>query len=304
MHWLLAWVAAAVLHAGVLGGDCPASQLLGAAGQARVVPLLAGFAVGVAAWVVAMFADRLWEPLGDSTLWVVRGLFTLVTPEVVCEPASRAIGTPAFTVTIAPQCSGYEGIGLIWVFLGVYLWLDRKPGCVFPRRWLLLPLGTVFMWLANSLRVTGLILVGTWLSPAIRRAGFPFAGGLAGLQRRGPGPGRGWRRRWRYFHLDAGQGHTGRNPAAPYLVPLLVLTASMMISAAFTVGFDWFYPLADSDCRCRALVFSPRLRDACAGLGRGRPSGLGVATFLIWLLLEPAAAAGRDRRSSVVRCSK
>jgi len=47
------------------------------------------------------------------------------------------VGTDSFAVEIAWQCSGYEGIGLVWAFLGAYIWFFRRQ-LRFPQAWLLL----------------------------------------------------------------------------------------------------------------------------------------------------------------------
>src|SRR5262249_61109810 len=90
------------------------------------VPLAVGLLVGVAAWGAGRFTDTLWTRLAGSTFVLVRGLLGLVCPEVICEPGRFLIGTPAFQVPVAPECCGYEGVGLIWVFPGGYLWPARR----------------------------------------------------------------------------------------------------------------------------------------------------------------------------------
>src|SRR5262249_4955353 len=159
----------------------------------------------------------------------------------VCDPASFIIGTQAFRVRIAPDCSGYEGIGLIWVFLGVYLWLSRHE-LRFPRALLVLPLATVVIWFVNAVRITALVALGTWGSRAVALGGSPSQAGwvafnavaLATVV---------LVQRLRFFHRassdpiadsDAiGNPQSAiRNPqdATPaYLVPLLVLLATMMV---------------------------------------------------------------------------
>ena len=81
------------------------------------------------------------------------------------------MGTGAFHVEVAPECSGYEGIGLIWVFLSAYLWFFRRT-LRFPQALWLLPVGTVVIWLANVARIVALVAVGAWVSPAVALGGF------------------------------------------------------------------------------------------------------------------------------------
>ncbi len=68
-----------------------------------------------------------------------------VLHEVLCRPEEFVLGTPPSRSRSRLQCSGYEGIGLIWVFLGVFYWWFRNE-LRFPQALLLIPLGTVLSW--------------------------------------------------------------------------------------------------------------------------------------------------------------
>jgi hypothetical protein len=48
---------------------------------------------------------------------IVHSLLGLVYANVVSDPVEQMVGTSAFAVQIAPECSGYEGIGLLTVFV-------------------------------------------------------------------------------------------------------------------------------------------------------------------------------------------
>jgi hypothetical protein len=54
------------------------------------------------------------------------------------DPAERLIGTDDFVVHIAPQCSGYVGIGLVTDFFSAYLRILRRDLC-FPAALVLQP---------------------------------------------------------------------------------------------------------------------------------------------------------------------
>src|SRR5262249_58040956 len=132
---------------------------------------LAGRAVGAVTGGAGLLTDAFWEPLGQGTFWLVHALLSLCCRETVYTPADWTVGTSAFSVQIAPSCSGYEGIGLIWAFLGIYLWLFRDR-LRFPQAFLLLPLGTLVIWLLNAVRIAALILIGTWGSRQVALGGF------------------------------------------------------------------------------------------------------------------------------------
>jgi hypothetical protein len=140
MDWVGVWatvVAATLVFWGL--SVLPAGLWLRLIQRGRI-GLLAAVVGGLAAALVAGCMTWLWEPLGQGTLEVVHALLRLVYAETVYQPAEFAVGTPAFAVRIAPECSGYEGIGLIEIFLGISLWLFRNT-TRFPQAWLLLPLG-------------------------------------------------------------------------------------------------------------------------------------------------------------------
>jgi exosortase/archaeosortase family protein len=69
------------------------------------------------------------------------------------------VGTDEFWVRVLPVCSGYEGIGLIVVFLSAYL-VGFRERFRFPQALLLLPIAIVAVWGLNVVRIVVLILVG------------------------------------------------------------------------------------------------------------------------------------------------
>lgn len=127
--------------------------------------LLAGGGVGMAAWWAGRITQRLWRPLGIETLATVEWLLRRFYPEgkIVSRVATKTIGIQRFAATIAPDCSGYQGIGLIIVILLAFLWVYRA-NLRFPQAVLLIPLGIASFWLVNVVRITALIVAATFLS--------------------------------------------------------------------------------------------------------------------------------------------
>jgi CAAX prenyl protease-like protein len=81
------------------------------------------------------------------------------------------IGSDRFQVLMHRTCSGFEGVGLITVFVVAYLLIARRE-LRFPQALLLLPLGIAASLAANVVRIVALILVGTSISPAVAAGGF------------------------------------------------------------------------------------------------------------------------------------
>src|SRR5262249_22588582 len=113
----------------------------------------------------------LWLPLAGWTLETVHALLKVLFVDAVYFPEMAEVGTSRFRVEIGAYCSGYEGIALIWVFLLFFLFYYRKE-LRFPQALLLLPVGTAVMWLANVLRITALVALGSWGYPEVAKAGF------------------------------------------------------------------------------------------------------------------------------------
>jgi exosortase E/protease (VPEID-CTERM system) len=248
--------------------------------------LLAASLAGVGAWGGSQFTQELWYPLATATLWIVYALLRLVYTEVIYELAGHTIGTPVFEVTIAPPCSGYEGIGLITLFLALYLWLFRKH-LRFPRALWLLPAGILTIWVANAGRLATLIAIGTSVSPDIAVGGFHSRAG------------------WISFLLVAlglmTVAHrvpllalakrpllsTGTTTlATALLMPLLVMLGAMIVTAAVSHGFDWLYPVRAGAIGITLWSFRSVYR-RFTWTWSWQAIAIGGAVFLVWVLLEP-----------------
>jgi exosortase E/protease (VPEID-CTERM system) len=253
--------------------------------------IVVGGAVGVAALGLGRLADQLWEPLAGTTLQLVHTLLRLIFSNTVCRPEEFIVGTGTFQVAISPQCSGYEGIGLIWAFLAAYLWLYRES-LRFPQAWLLIPIGTAIIWLTNALRIASLVTIGTCVSADIAAGGFhSLAGWLAfnavalGLVLAS--------RQTRFFAkvVSADDQRARENPASAALAPLMSIVAVTMITGAFTVGFDGYYPLrvlaAAVTLYCFRTAYAQILR-----IPSWQAVSLGVVAFAVWMILEPTPSPG------------
>jgi exosortase E/protease (VPEID-CTERM system) len=244
--------------------------------------LLFGVMVGALAWTAGWLTDQLWRPLSQGTLWLVYGLLKLTGSEIICEPDKFLIATPSYEATIEPACSGYQGIGLIWAFILVFLWLFRHQ-LRFPHALLLLPIGTLVIWLANAIRIALLIVIGTWVSPDIAAGGFhsiagwlafnAIALGMIALTQRAS------------FLLKMPLLERRNNPAAPYLVPILAVIATALVTGALSAGFDYLYPV-------RALVGAAALLYFWRSYARlewswsGWSVAVGATVFAFWVVLD------------------
>ncbi len=291
--WTVAWVllalATLVSWAWAL---LPAAAWLGLGRQCGPV-LAAGVATGTLAWIAAWLTRYLWEPLAQGTLVLVHGLLGLVYPGALhYQPADLEIGTSTFAVTIAPQCSGYEGIGLVCVFVAGYLWLFRRH-LRFPHCLLLLPLGATVIWLANVVRIAALVVVGTEWSSEVALGGFHSQAGWLAFNGVALGMVALSQRLGMFWHA-AESDQARRWPSAPYLVPFLALVGSLMITSAVTSGFDVLYPLRIVVVLAVAAFFA-RTYVRWSWTWSWSAVAVGALVFGIWMVLEPVAGAGTDQ---------
>jgi exosortase E/protease (VPEID-CTERM system) len=205
--------------------------------------LLLSVLLAVIASMSGHIAERFWEPLGHATLNIAHSLLGLVYSDVKVDVSQLAIGTSTFGVWIAPECSGFEGIGLVVTFLAAYVSLFRQR-LRFPHALLLLPLGAIIIWLLNAVRVAALIAIGTSWSRDVAAGGFHSQAGW--LLFNGVSLGMiAVATRVRFLQRDDFAARPIQNAArAPaYLAPFLALLAVGMITGAVSTGVDWLYPL-------------------------------------------------------------
>ncbi|MBV8486753.1 MAG: exosortase E/protease, VPEID-CTERM system [Planctomycetaceae bacterium] len=259
--------------------------------------ILGAAAIGVSAWSLGRVADSLWPTLSRSTLLVVAWLLRLVFTGVVVQPDDLLVGTPSFLVEVAPQCSGFEGIGLLLVLLGSFLWLDRD-NLRFPHAFLLLPLGVACIWLLNAVRIFGLIVLGTQGFSEVAQGGFHSLAGWFAFTAVGLGLIH-WARSWAFLARDRTlvQESAVCSPSAPYLVPLIVLVVTAMISRAFTKGFDSFYPARVVAAGLCLWIYRKRYDELHLTFS-WKSVGVGVVVFLIWIIPELLAFHGGTTSSA------
>jgi exosortase/archaeosortase family protein len=243
----LAWLATGLLALATLGvAALPLEVWLRLARRLGIaLPLAAG--LGVLALVASAYAEHLWVPYSRATLAAVEVGLRSCAQEVVVRPSELLIGTTRFKVQVSPSCSGYGGMALGAVFIGLFLWRERTA-LRFPRALVLLPAAIVLAWLANVVRIVLLILIGSWWWPEAALGGFHSQAGWIGLLvvTLGMMTGAG-RSRWLLtpdaHALRFGEDEGAVNRTAAYIGPLMALLAGALATRAFSHDFDLFYPL-------------------------------------------------------------
>lgn len=248
----------------------------------------AGTILIATSWILAFLTNRAWVPLVKPTFLVVEWFLSVLGQDVVSQPAVCLLGTSQFVVEINPPCAGYEGIGLISAFVGGYLWFFRR-NLRFPRAFILLPCGILVIWLVNAVRITLLVLIGAHVSPQIAVDGFHSSFGWIGIIAVALGLVV-VTRRLQFFTTVQSVETKDRegDPTAAYLAPLMALLVIMLVTRAFTTGFDWLYPFrAVGTAAVIWFFWRGRLkRSDWTGLWSGSAIAIGVAVFIVWLGLE------------------
>ena len=244
---------------------------------------LVSLGVGVVAWQVGSFsAGVLREPLRGPTYECCRLLLQWTGSEVIVRPEEYVLGTPSFPLHIAPECSGLDGIGLILVFTAAYIAVFRER-MRFPVAWLLIPVAALVAWVCNVLRLTALIFLGSRVSVDLAITGFHSLAGVSLFCMTALGI-VSVSQRCKWISTDASEtapAEGTESAAAPYLLPLIVLVATGLVTTAFPDPLDQLHP-ARFLATGAVLVFF--WREFPLG---GRPSSLAVAGgVLAWALFE------------------
>jgi exosortase E/protease (VPEID-CTERM system) len=259
--------------------------------------LLTGTCVGVLALEMGGLTGGLWNSLHRLTIVAASSVLTLLGANVVCDPESLRLGMGDFVVLISSECSGFEGIGLIWTLLGAYLFLFRRE-LRFPQAFLLIPIGTGIIWLFNVLRIAGLVFIGATGHPRIALGGFHSQAGWLAFNIVGLGL-VALSRRARWFSLVDRLDESGRSAAtnhtAAYIVPLLAIVATAMVTGALTDGtFDRFYPARVAAALAALWFYRPILSAQRWNWAWSWAAVcIGVLVFLIWIALEPLPDSAR-----------
>lgn len=292
--WVGLWFAAGLMLLGtLLAAALPISIWRQLARSIKgLVPFITVMAL--ATLCAGQFAAFLWKPLAQLTLWVAGFLLKIFYSDLHVDPLKLLISTNKFTVRIGPGCSGYEGIGLIIVVLSAFLYWFRK-GLRFPRAFALLPFGIITIWIANVGRIAALVAIGSSISPSIALGGFhSHAGwllfnivalGICAVA-------------WNSSVMVSSAGAVGFRsktasgsdyPAAPYLLPFLVLIATTMVTSAFASdSFDPLYALRVFAVIGALWYFRHNL--PFAGVKGWNwswaPIAIGAVVFVLWIVAE------------------
>ncbi|HEY4364642.1 MAG TPA: exosortase E/protease, VPEID-CTERM system [Bryobacteraceae bacterium] len=254
---------------------------------------------GLATWRLADDFGSLWQPGSQNfvlnlTFASVKALLEVCVRDVIADRSILQIGTTHFQVIVAQVCSGLEGMGLMLALSVTWLWFFRKESR-FPQSLLLVPASLVLVWALNVVRITALILIGNAGAGDIAVGGFHSQAGWIGFNgaalafavaaRRLP---------W----LNKSPGATvvaarAENPTGAYLMPFLAILAAALVSAAFSSGFEWAYPLRLLAAVPALWAYRAAYRELDWRCG-WQAAAAGAAVFGMWIALDRWSGQGSD----------
>ncbi|MCG8441348.1 MAG: exosortase E/protease, VPEID-CTERM system, partial [Caulobacterales bacterium] len=261
--------------------------------RGHLAALAGAGAAGLLLALAVAGAQASWTSLGFLTLHASELLLRLISDEVVIDPATRALGLGDFIVTVAPSCSGLEGVALITAFTLGYFHLFRDE-LRFPAALALLPLGVVVMWCLNAVRIAALIWIGEAVSPELALGGFHSQAGWLmfliasfGVMSLAHGSG--------LFAKSAGAPCVPQAPprdtdpgrlATALLAPFALMMFASVIAGAFATSHEWLYGLKVAAIAGGLIAFR---RELAALIGRVSPLALlaGLAVAAAWIATEP-----------------
>jgi exosortase E/protease (VPEID-CTERM system) len=292
--WTASWLlTGAVMVASWAQAAFPQKHWWTTARENRTV-IAVSLLTGTAIWTATFITESVWVPLARYTFNVVTWLLGLFYSGTISRPDQLIVGTSTFKVLISPECSGYEGIGLILAFLTIYLFLLRKE-LRFPGALVLLPIGAAAMWILNVGRIVALIAIGSAGWPAIAAGGFHSQAGWIAFNAVALG----------FVALTSRSGYFKRrvelrdesvsnarpsvtdNSTTATLGPFVALLGGAMLTGAFTAGFDWLYGVRVVAVlavlwMCRRSYRALDWR--CSWTG----GAIGAGTAILWVVMFPA----------------
>jgi exosortase E/protease (VPEID-CTERM system) len=256
----------------------------------------------------------LWVPTSQITFEMTKAMLKPFVSDIVSDPATMTLGTARFNVEIAPQCSGFEGAGLIAAFGIVWLVVFRKE-CRMPHALLLIPAGVGLLFVLNAARIAALILIGNSGAERIALGGFHSQAGWIAFN----GVALGFSiaaRELPWFStkklstnkLAADNQSAGaltgtvENPTASYVLPFVAILAAGILATALSGDFEWLYPLRFIAAAAALWFFRQRYQEMDWRFGWEAPA-TGAVVFVLWIAKDLFTAPASDPMPSALAAS-
>lgn len=289
-----AWTAGmALILTGIAGWLAPGALWLRFLRQAGAT-LAVVMAAGAAAPVLATKLQPLWQldSIAGATFSAVRWLVGALGYDVVADPVRKHIGSGDFMISVAPVCSGIEGIALVTIFVSLYLWLFRAE-LRFPHALLLYPLGIAASACLNVVRIGALLVLGIEGQPELAVGGFhshagwvmftAVALGIIAVARRVT-----WFNRAPAATVpQAPLPPLRRDPVAARILPFAVFMLTAVVAPAISPNPAMFYPIRVILLAAALALVWPALRGIAWRISP-LAWGVGAAIGVMWVAIPVA----------------
>jgi len=231
--------------------------------------------------------------------------------DVFRDPGHFWVGTRSFSVVVADQCSGVEGLALMLSLTVSWLLYTRRE-LRLRRALLLVPIALYLSWLLNLVRLASLIAIGSAGYTTVALGGFHSQAGwilfsFVGLCFLVTVNKVSWFRRSPPAAANQPTyvpqaGSAGVNVAAVYLLPWLAILAAGLLAQAASDGFEWLYPLRLLVALAVFFVYRRQYLQMDWRFGWLGPAA-GVVVFAFWIAIDHWIGqdmTGRDAAGSGV----
>ena len=250
-----------------------------------------------------------------ATFHGVTMMLNFIYPNVFRDPGHFTVGTHIFSIVVADQCSGVEGLALMLSLTVGWLLFTRRE-LRLRRALLLVPIALYLSWLLNMVRIAALIAIGDAGYSAVALGGFHSQAGWILFSCVGLGflvtvNKVAWFRR----SLPDGSIATahaapasseGENVASIYLLPWLAILAAGLLSQAASDGFEWLYPIRLIAALAVFFIYRRRYMQMDWRFSWVGPAA-GVVVFVFWIAIDHWIGmnmTGRDAAGSGVILNK
>ena len=238
---------------------------------------------GVASWQVGLLSQFLWKPLADITLHVSAILLRASFPRSAWGPEGVVLGLSDFAVRIDPPCSGFEGMGLATVLIIAY-WIAFRRDLRFPNAGLLLPIGVLLAWIGNILRIFALMILGAFVNPRLAVGAFHSKAGWVMFCAIALTVGSLGRRSQFFSRTAELKSELSENPNAAFLMPLVVLVATALVTGLLATTYDRIYALRLITAAAVLFAFRRYYRELSWGWS-WYPCLFGALVALMWIAI-------------------
>ena len=264
-------------------------------GTVKPYQVLAVFAMGLGFFGIRELQDLSWDvpALQAATFETVVFFLKLLGETATSEAGLQGIGVNDFRVIVAPSCSGIAGILMASAVMAGYILVFRRR-LEIGRALLLIPLAVLLSWVLNAVRITALLMIGSYLSPDLAVGGFHAKAGwlsfciLSALMLVAA-ENISWFHRRRSL-AEAPTMPLLNDPVVAQIAPFIVLLVSSLLAGAVFLQPESGYPLRAVLMAAAVFLLRKAYRAEIQAVD-GVPLMAGALVAVVWLAVKAGGPA-------------